>query len=225
MTASALENTSERAKGSRKHEEYEKLAWLVTVNVRANRLLTCLAVCDCLMFIMMIADSVITFETFYVIPAVRYECIHTISHPITNLRIFYFEYREYVAFFTNWFAAASVWWVISLRSAWSYPLISGGVSQCFTAPLAKMSVCWQRHFSLLNSKGKIGKRHCSIKYEGRTGRLQLTRLLFTEASRKHSISDPSSPLLLHAHNLTKKAAPIYLRFSWQGCASTKENAR
>ncbi|KAF8374377.1 hypothetical protein PRIPAC_80806 [Pristionchus pacificus] len=66
---------------------------------RANRLLTCLAVCDCLMFIMMIADSVITFETFYVIPAVR---------------IFYFEYREYVAFFTNWFAAASVWFVLAI---------------------------------------------------------------------------------------------------------------
>ncbi|GMR44931.1 hypothetical protein PMAYCL1PPCAC_15126, partial [Pristionchus mayeri] len=66
---------------------------------RANRLLICLAVCDCLLFLAMSINSIITFESFYVIPAVR---------------LFYYEYRNFMAMLTNWLAAASVWFVLAI---------------------------------------------------------------------------------------------------------------
>ncbi|GMS92431.1 hypothetical protein PENTCL1PPCAC_14606, partial [Pristionchus entomophagus] len=66
---------------------------------RANRLLTCLAVCDCCVFLSLVIDSLITFEAFYVIPSVR---------------VFYFENLEYIAFLCNWFTAASVWFVLAI---------------------------------------------------------------------------------------------------------------
>ncbi|GMT23112.1 hypothetical protein PFISCL1PPCAC_14409, partial [Pristionchus fissidentatus] len=62
-------------------------------------LLACLAICDCCVFLSMILDSIITYEKFYV---------------LSSVRIFFYEYREYSAFLSNWFAAASVWFVLAI---------------------------------------------------------------------------------------------------------------